>query len=135
MIITMVTIVLSDTAPMPGMACRPSMAEVTEIGGVIIPSASRVAPPIIAGITVHLPCRLTWANNENIPPSPLLSAFSVSNTYFTVVCSGENRCERKGQGQGYRTKGQAEGGDRDGGRPDEMGLSVPLSGQVFRRGL
>ena len=32
---------------------KPSMAEETEIGGVIIPSASKAAPPIIAGQTNH----------------------------------------------------------------------------------
>ena len=63
------------------------MAEVTEIGGVIIPSERTADPPIMAGITAHLPCRRTNANNENIPPSPLLSAFRVSITYLIVVCN------------------------------------------------
>jgi len=62
------------------------MAEVTEIGGVIIPSDKTAAPPIMAGITAHLPCRLTNANKENIPPSPLLSARRVRITYLMVVC-------------------------------------------------
>ena len=62
------------------------MAEVTEMGGVIIPSDKTAAPPIIAGITAHLPCLRTNANKENIPPSPLLSAFSVRITYLMVVC-------------------------------------------------
>ena len=35
--------------------------EVIEIGGVMIPSASRAAPPSIAGSTSHFFCRLTRA--------------------------------------------------------------------------
>ena len=69
-----------------GILRKPSIADVTEIGGVIIPSASSAAPPIIAGNTAHLPCRRTNANKEKIPPSPLLSALRVSITYLTVVC-------------------------------------------------
>jgi hypothetical protein len=61
------------------------MAEVTEIGGVIIPSASNAAPPMIAGITSHFLLLRTSAYKENIPPSPLLSACSVRITYLTVV--------------------------------------------------
>ena len=67
--------------------CRkPSMADVTEMGGVIIPSASNAAPPIIAGKTSHFFCRRTNAYKEKIPPSPLLSARNVRMTYLTVVC-------------------------------------------------
>src|SRR5215204_904016 len=58
----------------------------TEIGGVIIPSASKAAPPIIAGMTSHFFLRLTNAKSEKIPPSPLLSARKVRITYFIVVC-------------------------------------------------
>src|SRR3546814_10435022 len=62
------------------------MADDTEIGGVIMPSASSAQPPIIAGMTSHLALRLIRENREKIPPSPLLSAFNVISTYFTVVC-------------------------------------------------
>src|SRR5690606_39500619 len=65
----------------------PSTAEVTEMGGVIIPSANSVEPPIIAGNTAHFACLLTNAKRENVPPSPLLSAVNVRITYFKVVCS------------------------------------------------
>ncbi len=86
MIITIVIIVLVLTSPSPGIACNPSTADVTDIGGVIMPSASSVAPPTIAGNTVHLPCLRTCAKSAKVPPSPLLSAFSVRKTYLTVVC-------------------------------------------------
>src|SRR4029077_4690304 len=69
----------------PGICFRPSIADGTEMGGVITPSASKAAPPIMAGKTSHLFWRLTSVYNENIPPSPLLSALSVSQTYLTVV--------------------------------------------------
>src|SRR5678810_360448 len=69
-----------------GTCFNPSIADVTEIGGVIIPSASKAAPPIIAGITSHFFVRLTNANREKMPPSPLLSARNVKITYFIVVC-------------------------------------------------
>lgn len=69
-----------------GTCFKPSIADVTEIGGVIMPSASKAAPPIIATITSHFLLRRTSANNEKIPPSPLLSACSVKITYLTVVC-------------------------------------------------
>ena len=59
--------------------------DVIEIGGVIIPSASNAAPPSMAGITSHFRCLLTSVYNENIPPSPLLSARSVSMIYLNVV--------------------------------------------------
>ena len=66
---------------------NPSIAEETEIGGVIIPSASKVAAPKIAGIYNHLAYRLTSAKREKIPPSPLLSARRVKKTYLKVVCN------------------------------------------------
>src|SRR4029078_11776106 len=69
-----------------GICFKPSTAEVTEMGGVIIPSANNAAPPRLAGINSHLPLLLTRAYKENIPPSPRLSAFNVRITYFTVVC-------------------------------------------------
>ena len=65
---------------------KPSMAELTDMGGVIMPSANSAAPPIIAGITSHRFCRLTSVYNEKMPPSPLLSALKVRITYLTVVC-------------------------------------------------
>lgn len=57
------------------------------MGGVIMPSANNAAPPNIAGITSHFFCLRTNAYNEKIPPSPLLSAINVSQTYFMVVWS------------------------------------------------
>ena len=66
---------------------NPSIAEETDMGGVIIPSASKVAPPNMAGNTSQgflLP--RTNAYNEKIPPSPLLSARRVMITYLIVVC-------------------------------------------------
>src|SRR5678816_702144 len=75
------------TSPRAGICFNPSIADVTEIGGVIIPSASKAAPPSIAGMTSHFFLRLTNANKENIPPSPLLSACNVRITYLMVVCS------------------------------------------------
>ena len=66
---------------------NPSIADETDMGGVIIPSANNVAPPSMAGNTSQgflLP--RTKAYKEKIPPSPLLSARSVTITYFIVVC-------------------------------------------------
>ena len=64
------------------------MAEATEIGGVIIPSANKALPPIIAGTINHLNLvRLTNVYKEKIPHSPLLSALKVRITYFIVVCN------------------------------------------------
>jgi hypothetical protein len=63
----------------------PSIADATDIGGVIIPSASNAQPPIIANKYTFLNLRLTRAYSENIPPSPLLSARSVIITYLIVV--------------------------------------------------
>ena len=70
-----------------GSWVSPSTADVTEMGGVIIPSASNAAPPIIAGATNHFLLLRTRVYNEKIPPSPLLSAWRVKITYFTVVCN------------------------------------------------
>ncbi|MNY24943.1 hypothetical protein D3C86_1586900 [compost metagenome] len=63
----------------------PSIAEVMVMGGVIRPSASNAAPPIIPMSTIHLEWRRTSAYREKIPPSPLLSARKVSHTYLIVV--------------------------------------------------
>ena len=64
----------------------PSIAEDTEMGGVIIPSAKSVQPPIIAGNNNHLIfVFLIRAYKEKIPPSPLLSALKVIITYLIVV--------------------------------------------------
>ena len=64
----------------------PSTADITEIGGVIMPSARRAAPPIMAGITTHFLYLRTRAKMAKMPPSPLLSAFRVRKTYLKVVC-------------------------------------------------
>ena len=84
---TIYTIVESPMLLKKGICFNPSIADVTEIGGVIMPSANNDAPPMIAGNTSHFFCLRTKAYNEKIPPSPLLSAFKVRITYFTVVCS------------------------------------------------
>lgn len=68
-----------------GTCFKPSTAEVTEIGGVIMPSANSAAPPIMAGITSHFLRRRTRAYKEKMPPSPRLSALRVRITYLTVV--------------------------------------------------
>src|SRR5207237_80915 len=83
---TIYTILRSGIEPNTVIFLKPSMAEVTEIGGVIIPSANKAAPTIMEGKTNHFFLLLTSANNENIPPSPLLSALNVRTTYFNVVC-------------------------------------------------
>lgn len=64
---------------------KPSIAEDTEIGGVIIPSANNVVAPSIVGITKYLLYLRTSAYKENTPPSPWLSARRVNQMYFTVV--------------------------------------------------
>ncbi|MNR38865.1 hypothetical protein D3C85_1570040 [compost metagenome] len=66
--------------------CNPSMAVVTVILGVMIPSASMAHPPITAGMTSHLAFFRTREYREKIPPSPLLSALRVITTYLMVVC-------------------------------------------------
>src|SRR6476646_792751 len=63
------------------------MADETEIGGVIIPSASSVPAPTIQGRYSHRLYLRTNAYREKIPPSPRLSAWSVKSTYLKVVCS------------------------------------------------
>jgi hypothetical protein len=45
----------------PFTILKPSIADETEIGGVIIPSASNVVAPRIVGITSFFPYRLTSA--------------------------------------------------------------------------
>ena len=64
---------------------KPSIAEATEIGGVIMPSANKVVAPKIVGITRFLLYLLTNAYKENTPPSPWLSALKVRITYLIVV--------------------------------------------------
>ena len=65
---------------------NPSTADETKMEGVISPSASNALPPIIAGKASHFNLDfLTRAKSEKMPPSPLLSAFRVRITYFTVV--------------------------------------------------
>ena len=57
------------------------------MAGVIIPSASNVAPPNIAkNTTLFLVLFFINAKSENTPPSPWLSALSAINTYLVVVC-------------------------------------------------
>ena len=83
---TMKTIVCCVILLNRGSWRKPSIADVIEMGGVIIPSASNAAPPIMAAITSHFLLLLTRAYKENIPPSPRLSAFNVRITYLIVVC-------------------------------------------------
>ena len=65
---------------------NPSIAEVTVIGGVMMPSAKSAAPPSMAGLTNHFLLLRTRAYTLKMPPSPLLSALRVRITYLTVVC-------------------------------------------------
>ena len=76
------------TVGISGLKIRnPSTAEETEIGGVIIPSASKALPPIMAGTISHwILVLFTKAYKAKIPPSPWLSALKVIITYFKVVC-------------------------------------------------
>ena len=67
------------------MHLSPSTAVVTVTAGVRTPSASRAAPPSIAGMISHFPQFFTREYREKIPPSPWLSAFMAISTYFTVV--------------------------------------------------
>ena len=86
--ITTVTVTLLpgvNTSSSPRTLTRPSMAEATEIGGVMIPSANKVAAPILAGMKAHQANRRTSAYREKIPPSPRLSARRVSRMYLNVV--------------------------------------------------
>lgn len=64
---------------------RPSMADATEIGGVMMPSARSAVAPRIVGIASHLALLLTSAYREKMPPSPALSAFRVSQMYLMEV--------------------------------------------------
>ncbi len=68
-----------------GSFSNPSTADVMEMGGVIIPSASKAAPPTMAGKTSHFFRLRTSAYKANVPPSPRLSAFKTSQTYLIVV--------------------------------------------------
>ncbi|MNL66483.1 hypothetical protein D3C87_1909590 [compost metagenome] len=59
----------------PGyLMSNPSIAEEMVMAGVIIPSARRVAAPIIAGKINQGALLRTNEKRERIPPSPLLSA-------------------------------------------------------------
>ena len=49
----MITTVSEAIPRRAGSSPKPSIAEVIEIGGVIIPSASNAAPPSMAGMTSH----------------------------------------------------------------------------------
>ena len=70
-----------------GMVRRPSMAVVMVTAGVRMPSASRAAPPSMAGMMSHLPYLRTMLYRAKMPPSPWLSALRETSTYFTVVSS------------------------------------------------
>ena len=85
----------------PGTPFNPSIAEATEMGGVMIPSASKVAAPMMAGIYAFFPYLLTRANKENIPPSPLLSACKVRIDVFKS-CLQSERPENAGDSSVYK---------------------------------
>ena len=70
---------------MASMLRRPSTAVVTVTAGVSTPSASRAAPPSMAGKMSHLPQCFTREYREKMPPSPWLSAFMAMSTYLKVV--------------------------------------------------
>src|SRR5690606_25083535 len=72
----------------PGfLMANPSTAEEMVMAGVIIPSASKVLAPMMAGMISHFARFRTSENKDNIPPSPLLSAFKTINTDLMVVCN------------------------------------------------
>lgn len=75
------------TCTLGNLTWSPSIAVVTVILGVIIPSASSAQPPIMAGMTSHFAFLRTKEYKEKIPPSPLLSALNVMTTYLMVVCN------------------------------------------------
>ncbi len=86
---TMSTVAVLPGAMMPANTStppKPSMAAATEIGGVRIPSANKVAAPMMAGIQTHFPKRRTSVYREKTPPSPRLSARRVMRMYLKVVC-------------------------------------------------
>ena len=80
----------------------PSMADSTEMAGVIAPSPnSRQAPPMpIRAMTDRMRglTALRWARaiSARMPPSPLLSARMTSSTYLTVTIRNS---DQKDQGQ------------------------------------
>ena len=78
-------IVIGSIGMFGAMLFNPSIADVTDIGGVIRLSAIIKLPPIIAGHNTQRACFRIRVNNEKIPPSPLLSARIVISTYFIVV--------------------------------------------------
>ena len=59
----------------------PSTAAATEIGGVIIPSASSAAPPMMAGQINLGFLLLNKAKSEKIPPSPSLQRAAMMAVY------------------------------------------------------
>ncbi len=72
------------------MLRKPSTAEVTEMGGVITTIGQKEQPRLAWQVSIsHLLCLLTSAYNEKMPPSPRLSAFKVSTTYFRSGLQGE----------------------------------------------
>jgi hypothetical protein len=78
----------------PGMATsRPSIADSTEMAGVIIPSPYRSAVPASATTKAirakrgELKLRCTSAMSASTPPSPLLSARRTKVRYFAVTVS------------------------------------------------
>jgi hypothetical protein len=76
---------MGKTGTLGLMICKPSIEDRIVSEGVITPSASKAAPPIIAIIYAHFALRLIRAKRLKIPPSPLLSALKVIKTYLTVV--------------------------------------------------
>ena len=80
-----ITIGIVGICSNPSIIRRPSTAEETDTGGVIIPSAKSADAPIIVGKIRFLPFLLINEYKENIPPSPSLSAFSVNQTYLIEV--------------------------------------------------
>ena len=73
------------------MTLRPSMAESTEIAGVMAPSPkNRQAPMMPSSMTMRLlrsvsATRKASAISARMPPSPRLSARRTKKTYFTVT--------------------------------------------------
>ncbi|MNY65514.1 hypothetical protein D3C86_2027900 [compost metagenome] len=56
-----ITIGTTGISPSDFTIDKPSTADATDIGGVMIPSANKVVAPRIVGITSHFPCFRTKA--------------------------------------------------------------------------
>ena len=77
--------VQSLICPTRGNWRKPSTAEVTEIGGVIIPSASKAAPPIMAGNTSHLLSSYQGIQRKNSSFTPVICFQGENNIFYSCL--------------------------------------------------